>query len=619
MADTDRSNLEALVALYASGRLNEAEARAKELIDEAPETPILHNILGAILAGRGDSDAAARAYRNAIEIDPEYAEAHNNLGNLLKDTDDTEGAIACFRRAIEINPDFAEAHSNLAGALMEAGSMEEAAEGFQRAVELDSRYFEDFNNLGIALQELGDFDGAIKNFARAIEVKPDFAEAYYNLGKVHEAAGRPKEAVAVYEKALVHRPGYPEAQNQLGNALKACDRMEEAMAAYRAAIAVEPGHVKAHENLGHALLETGRLEEAAKVYREALALRPESGELHRHLANAIRFTAPGDEITAMTNLYERPGYPPEERMHLAFALGKAYGDLKDYEQSFFYLADANRLKRASFDFDLAEVERVFSQIRETLSPEFFEGLNASTHDSERPIFIIGMPRSGTTLIEQILASHPDVYAAGELEDFDRSLSYVLQEKEVGFPAGLDKLDFSDLDRVVAAYMERLEHRAGDARRVTDKLPHNFLYAGLIGFLMPSARIIHVRRDAMDTCFSIFANLFTAHHGYAYDLAELGSYYRLYEALMDHWREIAPDRMFELDYESLVAEPEQTVRALLDYCGLEFDPACLEFHKTDRAVRTASAAQVRRPLYRDALQRWRHYEAHLQPLQEALSG
>ena len=611
--------LRRLIALYSAGQLRAAEIRARDLIREFPGTPVLYNILGAALTGQGRPDDAVTTYKKVLKIKPDYAEAHGNMGIAYKTLGKLEAAIVSYRDAIRLKPDYAEAHSNLAAALQTQGKLDEAIASYGRALEIEPDFVEDHNNLGIALHELGRTDEAIECYREAVKRKPGFAEAHYNLARALQELGRPDEAAASYKDAIKARPGYASAHVNLGNAYLEMGHTDEAIAAYQKAIEIEPGHAGAHDNLGNLYLETGKLEDAADSYARALAAKPDFAEAHRHLANVRKHGPDDEEIAAMEALYARTDCPAEQKMHVAFGLAKAYDDLQQDDKAFDCLLEGNRLKRDSFDYDINQTESYFDWLGQAFPRGRLADCAAQGNTSGLPVFILGMPRSGTSLVEQILASHPQVFGAGELNDLNALVEAAIAERNLPYPGGLAQLDDPALDQIAAGYLAQLADRGGDAKRVTDKNPHNFTNIGLIATLLPAARIIHVRREAMDTCFSIFANYFVQSVPYAYDLRELGAYYRLYDALMDHWRATLPDQIYELSYEALVAEPDATIRALIDQCGLAFDPACLEFHTTDRPVRTASSWQVRQPLYKDSLAKWRRHEKALVPLREALEG
>jgi len=320
----------------------------------------------------------------------------------------------------------------------------------------------------------------------------------------------------------------------------------------------------------------------------------------------------------MENLFNKDGVDVEGRSRLGFALGKAYEDLADDQKAFSFITEANRLKRSTYTYSTSDDAAFFSRIAASFDASLFTGLAHAGCVDERSVFIVGMPRSGTSLVEQILSSHPQVFGAGELTDLGRVIETLCQDRG-GYPAAVSRLQPGDLAVSGQAYVDQVRERAPDARRIIDKMPQNFLYVGMIRLLLPNARVIHCQREPMDTCFSIFKHGFLNLHSYAYDQQELGSYYWLYQQLMAHWRDVLPGFMYELNYEALVANQELETHRLLEYCGLSWDDACLSFHKTERVVRTASTTQVRRPIYTDSVKRWKRFEEGLAPLREALGS
>jgi tetratricopeptide (TPR) repeat protein len=373
----------------------------------------------------------------------------------------------------------------------------------------------------------------------------------------------------------------------------------EKLAAARAALVCQPDYGRAHNLAGLMLVERGDLAGATRCYRRALACERDPA-YYANLADLVRFR-PGDgEIAAMERLAAEPAAPDDEaRIPLHFALGKAYEDCGEEERAFQNYLEGNRRKRRSLAYDETGVLAAMARSEQAFSAEILARHQGEGDPSEVPVFILGMPRSGSTLIEQILASHPQVHGGDERPDF---------------PELLEALGDRDWHALGAAYVARSRALAPGAARITDKLPGNFRHAGAIHLALPNARIIHSRRDPGDTCLSCFTKLFRGEQAYTYDLGELGRYYRAYARLMAHWRAVLPASVFlEVDYERLVADPETQTRRLLAHCGLDWHPACLDFHQTRRAVRTASAAQVRQPLYRRSVGRWRRYEALLAPL------
>ena len=602
-----------------TGNLGPAQDLITTALDIKPDWPEAHNNLGNVQRALGDLDAAIESYRRALALNPDLAGAHNNLGNVQRDLGDLQAAGESFRRALQLTPDYAEAHNNLGIVHRNLGDLDAARECCRRALACQPHFAEAHNNLGNVQRDLGALDAAVESYRRALALKPRFAEAHYNLGIVHRDLGDLDAAIESHRRAVDLRPDYAEAYNNLGNALNDIGRLDEAEQNYRRAAELKPDYAEAYNNLGNVLASVGRLDEVERYYRRAVELKPNYAEAYRNLFSIRKIEERDSVIGSVEKLYGETSASAEDRMHFAFGLGKAYDDLGHYAEAFAYLTEANRLKRQSFAYDVAQDARFFLRIREVFQESLFKRHAKAGRRDDTPIFIIGMIRSGTTLVEQILASHPAVFGAGELHDLSTVADSAVQERGLRFPEGIEDLDDAAFNRLADDYLRRLRVRGGRARHVTDKMPSNFCHVGLIRLIVPSARIIHVRRNPLDTCLSVFANYFVHDHPYAYDLTELGAYYRHYEALMEHWRHVIPDGMLELSYEALIEQPEAEIRRLLDSCNLPFDPACLSFHETKRPVQTASVSQVRQPLYRKSLARWRNYEAQLKPLRSALSG
>jgi tetratricopeptide (TPR) repeat protein len=630
------------------GRLADAARLLDLAVARAPDEAAPYNNLGGILLAAGDYDAAAARLEQALALDPgltvarcnlgialnalrrpQEAKAHFErvlaaepssvaalvgLGNALQASGRAADALRAYERAIALRPDAAEAHNNLGSALHALGRYEDARAAYAQALAIDADYGDARYNLGKALDALGRHDAAVVQFERAIALRPEDAAALNDLGNALQALGRHDAAIARYERAIALRPDVASAHNNLANSLHALGRHKAAITEYERAIALKPDGAEAYANMGEALKEMGRLDAARDAFERAIAREPERAGLYLGLADVTRFAADDAHLKAMETLQENArGLPPQERIELGFALGKALADLGRCEESFRQLRQANASKRREISYDEPTSLALLDRVAATFTRETMTRHRDAGAVSPLPIFIVGMPRSGTTLVEQILASHPRVFGAGELPDFGEVVA-----QHVAFPEAVTTLDPASLRRIGTAYCARLGARAPDAAGITDKTPSNFLFAGLIALALPQARIIHVRRDPGDTCFSCFATLFSAGQPFAYDLGELGRYYRAYDRLMAHWRRVLPEgTMIELRYEALVADLAGEARRLVAFCGLDWDAACLAFHRTPRVVRTASAAQVRQPIYRSSLGRARAYGDLLRPLLDAL--
>ncbi|MBT6095176.1 MAG: tetratricopeptide repeat protein [Rhodospirillaceae bacterium] len=399
----------------------------------------------------------------------------------------------------------------------------------------------------------------------------------------------------------------------LGGAYIETGAVGKAEEALQRANAITPGSIPILGNLANLKKQLGDVQAAEQYYRKILLSEPGSARAWHELAQVKRFKAGDPDIETMQSLYETGTRDDEARMHLGFALGKALEDSAEFDVAFPYLADANRLKRQTLKFDIKAHQSAIEDLIRVFDVNFLAQRGSVGNADERPIFVLGMPRSGTTLVEQILASHNAVFGAGELED----LSQIIAGSIPGFPSGTGMLPAAAFDSIGRQYVDRLSQNASSAKRVTDKMPRNFLFIGLIALILPNARIVHCRRSPMDTCLSCFTLHFPHGQEFSYDLAELGAYYRLYRGLMEHWHRVLPGKILDIAYEDVVADTEGKARQLVDFCGLEWDDACLNFHQTKRQVMTASATQVREPVHARSVARWRRYERFLSPLRDAL--
>ena len=468
-------------------------------------------------------------------------------------------------------------------------------------------------------------DKAEECWRKAIVLAPTFAEAHHDLAVVLQESNRIAEAIALYRVALAHAqaPRQPQILNNLGSALAKQGQVEESLQCFDRAVEQNPAYAKAHHNRGRALANLGRFEEAHRALHTAITHAPplERPRFYRTLAFLKKFS-PGDpDLPEMETLAANiEALPANEQMELNFALGKAYGDIGERERSFARFLAGSKLKRARTAYDEAGVLEKLRRIETAYTPALLAARRGSGHGGAGPVFILGMPRSGSSLVEQVLASHPQVHGAGECEEF-RLLAEAVPRagNSPQLPDGIAELPDADLRQLGQDYWKRMQARAPGAACITDKTLINFQLAGLIHLALPDAKIIHTRRDPVDTCLSCFSHIFNGDHPYSYDLAELGRYWRAYDRLMAHWRSALPAGvMLEVQYEDMVEDLPGQTRRLLDHCGLEWNDACLQFHKTQRPVYTASVIQVREPIFRSSVQKWRAYEHLLQPLLQALA-
>lgn len=603
------------------GRLSDAERSFREAVRVAPQSPDPYVDLGGVLRQRGRLSDAAASYRRAVELKPDYAGAHNNLGIVMRELGRLDEAIASYRRAIRFEPRYAEAHYNLGNALTAAGELDEAIAHYREAIAARPDYAEMHIALGNALRQRGRLAEAAAAYVQATEIDPASSAAHRNLGIMMAEANRPSEAAQHYRRAAATAPDMAEAHVDLGTALRALGQFEEALAEYDIALKLRPDYADAHHNRGIALKMLGQTEQARCAFERAVQLAPQSVLSYAALADIMRF-APGERhLAAIAALAaDLPALSVEDRIALHFTLAKAYSDLAEYRACARHLGAGNELKRAQMAYDENAVLGRIELIRQVFTPKLMREKGGLGHPTSVPVFIVGMPRSGTTLVEQVLASHPQVFGAGELAAFQQATQALaaMPPTPQPYPELVPSLSGAELSALGEDYLGRTRRLAPAADRITDKMPGNFLAVGLIYLALPKARIIHVRRDPIDTCFSCFSTLFAAEHAYSYDLGELGRYYRAYAALMRHWRALFPEEiMIEVHYERLVGDFEIEARRIVAHCGLEWNEACREFHKSRRPVLTASMVQVRQPIHQSSVGRWRPFADMLEPLFAAL--
>ena len=600
-------------------RLDEAVAHGEKAVALDPDSATAHSNLGIAYYDRKELDKAEACQQRALTINPNLATALNNLGSIRRDRKDKEGAISYYRKVLTVAPHHLESINNLGAMLAETEEPEEAVKVLLQAIRLKPKYAEAHCNIGTAFLMLEQFDKAAAGFNHALALKPDYPEAYLGLARIHQEHKRLSEAEIMADKALALAPEKAEVHNLLGGIHAEAGYPDKAELAYARALAFNPDLLSAHLGKGYLLMEQGKMEAAEASFRHALSL--DATNLAARLALAqVKKVKDGDEnMAALLQAAEKLDTMLETKaLPLHFALGKCYDDTKQYDLAMPHFLKGCHLKRKRTQYDPADNDKVRQNICEFFSRETIEGLRGAGCSSNLPIFVLGMPRSGTTLIEQTIASHPLVYGAGELPDLLGLAAKPKEGSTEGYPLSLKGITPQDLQDLGESYVKGLRARHADAKRITDKMPANFNCVGLIHLMLPNARIIHVKRNPVDTCLSGFTRLFNKSQHHSYDLAEIGRYYRNYAILMDHWREVLPAGAFyEVQYEEVVADHGTQARALLDYCGLEWDNACLDFHKTERNIRTASVTQVRQPIYTSSVDRWRKYEAHLEPLLKEL--
>ncbi len=604
-------------ALERAGRASEAAAQYTGALRQDRDCVEALIQLGRLRFGEGRTGEALELLQRAAKANPTSADAHLALGAMLFELHQFDRALASIDRAIARNPLHAEAMLSRGDCLDQLGRSEAALASYDAAISLKPRMAEAHANRGHLLRRLGRLEEALAGYTQAMALQPRVAGHHSNCASVLNALGRHREALAEYDASLALHPGFAPAHYGRGAALFALGDSEGALQSFTRAANLRPAHADTWAQMAQTLGVIGRSEEAAIAAERALAVDGTSADAWYVRAQLKRFTAGDQDLDRMeVALAQTDPRATEDRLNLDFALGKAWMDAGDGARAFAHLDRGNALQRSRISFDLQAHLKVLDAMAASLDAEAVQRLGGGGHASDRPVFVIGMPRSGTTLVEQILASHPTAHGAGE-SPLVGQLAGRLPQAGEGL---IEALSPAELVRLGAEYAERLQALAPGAVRIVDKMPGNFLFAGLIRLMLPNARIIHCVRDPLDTCLSCYATRFTTGNPFAYDQRELALHYRGYERLMRHWRAVLPTaRFMEVRYEEVVADLEGQTRRLLAFCDLDWDERCLQFHQTRREVRTASSSQVRRPLYSSSVGRGQAFADHLGPLIEALGA
>ncbi|MDA9057869.1 tetratricopeptide repeat protein [Candidatus Thioglobus sp.] len=491
---------------------------------------------------------------------------------------------------------------NIAGAC-NAGLMQfdAAINNYKKALKIKPDYADAHNNMGNALKDKGDLEAAIQSYKQALKIKPDYAQAYSNMGIALKGKGDLNAAISSYKQALKIKPDYAEAYNNMGSALNDKGDLEAAIENYKQALKIKPDYAQAYNNMGIALKDKGDLEAAIESYKQVLKIKPDFAEAYRNLSNIHRYKEHDEYFLKMQSLCQSSSVSDEQRCHLNFALSKASEDLNEVSQSFNYLKIGNELRKKILSYDIKQDIERFSQLKKSYPSIALQSVVES--GDLKPIFILGMPRSGTTLVEQIVSSHSEVTGAGEL-------SYV---SKFGVPiaGGAIKPNTKMILEFRQRYIEAIKKRSDGRSIVTDKMPQNFLYVGLIFSAFPDAKVIHVNRDPAATCWSNYKHYFIDKAlGYCYDLDDTVTYFGLYTDLMQFWLSHYGDRIYNLNYDDLTINQDDETRKLIEYLELEWENDCLSPQHNKRSVRTVSQQQVRQKVYQGSSQQWRKFEPYL---------
>lgn len=603
-----------------AGDTENAISHGKKSIILEPKSAIALSNLGIAYFDIKDYQQAIDYQKQALAIDESTVTALNNLGSVYRALKETDRAIDYYQKTMAINPNYAESLNNLGAVFTEQSDPEQGMPLLEKAVQLNPGYAEAYRNLGTCYLVLEKNQQATVSFQSALKLKPHFPEALLGLASIEQEANNFSNAEKLINQAITVDGNTANSYVQLAGLLNIMGFPERALESYEQALKIDPQDIPAHVGIGNFLTEQGKLEEADRYLQKALTIDATSIATH---ISRVQLKKVDDKNKSFQFLAEKEKsiatISKTKAMGINFALGKCNDDIGNYRQGFQHFLKACQLKRDKIEYSRADNTMATLNIISTFTKELINELSGHGFQSETPIFVLGMPRSGTTLTEQIIASHPECHGAGELADLGTLIgSLDTGAQKALYPQSIIDLSESKLKSLGQSYVAGLQARKPDARCITDKMPSNYFYLGLIHLILPNAKIVHVKRNPVDTCISNFSKLFKHGQHFSYDLAELGYYYRDYNNLMTHWKKVLPQGSFyEVNYENLVENTETESKALIKYCGLEWDEKCLEFHTNTRSIRTASVTQVRQPIYKSSVQRWRHYESFIEPLLNAL--
>lgn len=626
-----------------------AESACRETLQRFPQENNLSCLLGAVLIRQQRAAEAETLLRSVVARVPDFAKAHDELANALLAQNLPEQAVESLRRVIELDPDNPLARAKLGeirtvlgdsaerseedpagiaaaeGKLLkaaqhrDAGQLREAEALYQAvlATEPDNaRVYQLLGNLAVLQRQFGDAEILFK---RAVTLDPENVSAWLDLGVASSERDGFEAAADAVQRAIAIEPGSSLSHQLLGGVYNRAGQYESAVSAFSTAVELQSDNAAALLGLGHTQRAIGNFDDAIAAYRRLIAAHQDAGEAYWSLANLKSYRFSADETESMLGQVDRDDVSGESRVCFCFALGKAFEDEDDFDRAFKFFERGNKIKRKSETYDPVETQAMTERLLAVFDRSFVTGAPDSAATGAVPIFIVGMPRSGSTLVEQILASHSQVAGTRELSSLDR-VARSLEQRDAsrpGYPDVLPQLDTETLTGLGERYLAATKTYRDDSPYFTDKMPNNFRHAGLISLILPEARIVDIRRHPLDSCMGCFKQLFAGGQPFSYDLFEMGEYYLEYSRLMQHWDAVLPGKVLTVMYEDLVADLEGQVQRLLNYCGLPMEQACLNFHETERPIESASSEQVRQPIYGTAVNQWRNYEPHLDGLIETL--
>ena len=647
-AAASRAKLNEAIELINAGKRGDAETICREALKSNPDDINMAALLGASLLKAGELEEAENFLRQTIQLAPTFAKPHEDLGYLLVEQGRAEEALPILITATRLDPSLERAHLCLGKALallgrgkeadvafeksfelnplsktlavaaehQKAGRLKEAKALYREILEANPENVDALRMMGMLALSESQVDKAERFLRRAVSNAPDFVGAIVDLGQALKDQNRFEEAIASFRRVIELEPANVKAHFLLGSTLSPSALTYEAIEAYQRTLELRPQHVGAHLGLGHVLKTVGRQEEAVEAYRECIRLRPDNGATYWSLANLKTFRLSSDEIQEMQTQLQSGDLDKESEVNFLFALAKATEDRGDFERAWQYYEKGNAERRMMEYYDPVRAEVMNDAVIEVFDKEFLAGHSGQGHADSAPIFVIGLPRSGSTLIEQILASHSQVEGTSELPYIGHATASLNLNRAdgVNYPEAVRELGAEHLKSLGQGYLRAAQmHRTEGAPHFVDKMPNNFPSVGFIHLILPNAKIIDARRHPLDSCLSCFRQLFARGQPFTYDLTDIGEYFLEYQRLMDYWHDVLPGRVLTVQYEDVVTDFETQVRRVLEYCELPWEDSCVRFYETDRPVRTASSEQVRQPVYSKSVNFWRNYEDKLDEL------
>nr|WP_319513769.1 tetratricopeptide repeat protein [uncultured Cohaesibacter sp.] len=596
--------IKTLGGLLSKGFFQDAIEQSQEILKQRPDVFVIWYILGIASIQLGKLNQAISAFDQAISIKPDYIEAHLNRGFALQMQGLHEKAIASFQKVLSIKPDLPQAHNNIGNALRQQGKLSKAIAAYQKALSINPAFPEALYNLGRCWQDLEQMEEAQKAYLKVLSIKPDLPEANNDLGTVYLEQRKFDEAAQAFSNAIRHRPQFSEAHSNLGTALHEQGHIKEAIASCNKALSLNPEHVSAYNNLGVIYTSAGEPDKALEAYTKALSIKPDDAQTLYNISSHVDHTPDDPQIALIEGLLRKSDLASKDKILLHYTLAKIYEETGQLEASLKHYKAGGALQIDRVHYTIEKDEELFEKIRQS-APSIRAQALAPSRDDETvtPIFILGMPRSGTTLIEQIISHHTQVYGSGEL---DHATNLGLK-----MSSGAVAATQENLKAFRQTYLSELKRSSEGKAYATDKMPNNFRQIGLICSALPEAKIIHVKRDAAATCWSNFKTRFVGNGlGYSYDLQAVVRFYKLYEDLMTFWNQTYGDRIIEVDYDALTINPDTEIRKMISDLSLDWQDSCLSPHTNKRMVKTASNLQIRKSIYKNSSKEWLQFQPFL---------